>query len=504
MGVWSRLSEALPGSGHLSTVDAARAAPPPSPLAPIDLQDPSQVAGVMSIAARIGDILLSSGTGNRDAHAQLKAVTAAYGLVYCHVSITFNTIMLSTTIGTSHKQPVQVFRVSRDFGTDFSKLAEVDRLIRSIQAGATAPAVAEKVLDELEARPRDYGFKTAIWGWALLGGSVAMLLGGTWFMALVTFWTSFLIIGINELLARQGLPAFFLQIVGGFVATMPTAIIFDIAQQFGYQIRPSQIIASCIIVLVAGLSLVQSLQDGMTGSVVTGSARFFDTIIMTAGIVAGVALGMQTAAFFGISLPPMEAVSPPNFASTVFLVCSAALASVGFAIGVYAEKAAIWVSAASGLLAAATYYLLLLPIGMGGVAATVAAATVVGLAGGLLARRFLVPPLITAVAGITPLLPGLLLYRSLYALLNEQTLVGFTNLFLALAIAGALAAGVVFGEWIARKIRRPSNFTPYAAFRRATRFSFQALARAQRAARPRPRPRPHHRRSGGVRRPEER
>lgn len=498
MGVLSRLSEWLPGSGRLSTVDAARAAPPPSPLAPIDLQDPSQVAGVMSIAARIGDILLSSGTGNRDAHAQLKAVTAAYGLVFCHVSITFNTIMLSTTIGTTQKQPVQIFRVSRGFGTDFSKLAEVDRLIRSIQAGATPPAIAEKILDEIEARPRDYGFKTAIWGWALLGGSVAMLLGGSWFVGLVTFFTSYLIIGVNELLLRRGLPPFFLQIVGGFVATMPTAVIFDFAQQLGYQIKPSQIIASCIIVLVAGLSLVQSLQDGMTGSVVTGSARFFDTMLMTAGIVAGVALGMQTADFLGISLPPMEATGPPNFANRLFLVVVAAGSSAGFAIGVYAERAAVWVSAASGMLAATAYHLVFIPLGFGEISSTVAAATVVGLAGGLLARRFLVPPLITAVAGITPLLPGLMLYRSLYALLNEQALVGFTNLFLALAIAGALAAGVVLGEWIARKIRRPQRFNPYGAFRRARRFSFQALARAQRAARPRPRA--HPRRSGGVHR----
>ncbi|AWB82607.1 amino acid export carrier protein [Corynebacterium yudongzhengii] len=493
MGFLSRLSNRLPGSGHLSTVDTARAAPPPSPLAPIDLQDPSQVAGVMSIAARIGDILLSSGTGNRDANAQLRAVTAAYGLVYCHVSITFDTIMLSTTIGEDNKQPVQVFRVARSFGTDFSKLAEVDRLIRSIQSGATPPAVAEKVLDELEARPRDYGFKTSIWGWALMGGAIAMLLGGSWFVGLVTFITSYLIIGVNEILARRGLPAFFLQITGGFVATVPTAIIYDVAQQLGYQIRPSQIIASCIIVLVAGLSLVQSLQDGITGSVVTGSARFFDTILMTAGIVAGVALGMQAASWVGISLPPMEAISPPNFANALFLTFIAAFVCIGFAVGVYAERSAIWVSGAAGMLGAGAYHLVFIPLGFGSVSATVSSATVVGLAGGLLARRFLVPPLITAIAGITPMLPGLMLYRALYALLNEQALIGFTNLFLALATAGSLATGVVLGEWLARKLRRPQTFRPYQAYRRARRFSFQALSAAQKVARSRPR------RSHGVR-----
>lgn len=43
---------------HVATVDTAMAAPPPSPLAPVDLTDPAQVTGVMEIAARIGEILI--------------------------------------------------------------------------------------------------------------------------------------------------------------------------------------------------------------------------------------------------------------------------------------------------------------------------------------------------------------------------------------------------------------------------------------------------------------
>lgn len=485
VGVLSRLSEILPGSGRLSTIDTARAAPPPSPLAPINLQDPAQVAGVMSIAARIGDILVGSGTGNRDAQAQVRAVTSAYGLIYCHIAITMNTIQLSASVGTgANKQPVQVFRVARTPKTDFSKLAEVDRLIRSIQSGATGPDIAEKILDELEARPRGFGFRTAIWGWALLGGAVAILLGGGLFVAAVAFVASFVIIGLNEVLARRGLPDFFLQVLGGFIATLPAAVIYEFAQQFGIQIRPSQIIASCIIVLVAGLSLVQSLQDGMTHATITGSARFFDTILMTTGIVAGVAMGISAAGMFDIDLPPMEATSPPNFTGALVMVAASAVICAGFAVGVYGERSAIAVSMAAGMLGASTFHLIFLPLGMGTVMASGAAAVVIGLSGGLLARRFLIPPLITAIAGITPLLPGLMLYRAMYALLSEQTLVGFTNLFLALAIAGSLAAGVVLGEWMARRIRRPQDFRPYAALRRAGRFSFQALARRPKAPRP--------------------
>ena len=93
------------------------------------------------------------------------------------------------------------------------------------------------------------------------------------------------------------------------------------------------------------------------------------------------------------------------------------------------------------------------------------AATVVGFAGGTMARRAFTPPLVVAVAGITPLLPGLALYRGLYAMLNDQLLVGITSLLAAFAIGSALAAGVTLGEWFARVLRRPRLLRTWTATR---------------------------------------
>ena len=88
-------------------------------------------------------------------------------------------------------------------------------------------------------------------------------------------------------------------------------------------------------------------------------------------------------------------------------------------------------------------------------------ATLIGLIGGLLARRYQVPPLIVAIAGVTPLLPGLAIYRGMYGMLHDQLTVGLGNLTIAMSTAMTLSAGVVFGEWIARKIRRPRGLGKY-------------------------------------------
>lgn len=85
----NNLKTNLRGTGaNISTVDAAKAAPPPSPLAPVDLTNPAHLTGVMEIAARIGEILISSGNSNSDVRAQIHSVLSAYGLYQAHVDIT--------------------------------------------------------------------------------------------------------------------------------------------------------------------------------------------------------------------------------------------------------------------------------------------------------------------------------------------------------------------------------------------------------------------------------
>ena len=273
------------GGGRIATIDAAKAAPPPSPLAPVDLTDPAQVAGVMDLAARVGDILLASGTSNRDTVVQVHAVASAYGLHYMHVDITLNTITVFTTIGVEQKLPVSVFRVVSNMRTDFSKLSEVDRLIRSIQAGATSPDIATKILDGLYRSPASYGFKTSLVGWGGLAALVSVMIGGGWLPAVVSFLIGVVIIGMDAVLRRQKLPPFFHNVFGGFIATLLAAVAYSWSPD---NVTPSHIIAAGIVVMLANLSLVQSLQDGITGAPVTASARFFETFLLTSAIVAGV------------------------------------------------------------------------------------------------------------------------------------------------------------------------------------------------------------------------
>jgi uncharacterized membrane protein YjjB (DUF3815 family) len=63
------------------------------------------------------------------------------------------------------------------------------------------------------------------------------------------------------------------------------------------------------------------------------------------------------------------------------------------------------------------------------------------------------PPLVMAVAGIAPLLPGLTTYRGLLELVVDNNPAGLLTLLSAAGIGLALAAGVVLGEFLAQPVR---------------------------------------------------
>lgn len=453
-------------SGNRSTIDTIRTAPPPSPLAPVDLTDTAQVHLVMDTAARIGDLLLSAGTGNTDAKAQVKAVTSAYGLYGCHVDITLNTITIYSP-STDSTTPISTFRVVHALNSDFSRLTEVDRLIRSIVNGATELELTRKILTDIETSPPPYRIRWATLAWGGFAGAVALMLGGEPLVALIATITSIIIMATNVWLASKSLPLFFQNLTGGIIATIPAALTFSFARALDHYLSPSLVIASCIVAMLAGLTLVQALQDGVTGAPVTSSARFFETVLMTGGIISGIAMGLMLTSRLGITLPPIDTSSTQGtFGGAAVQILGGVGAAMFFAIASFCERRALVVATFTALVAYSLYRFLQVQLDTGDVTAAGITATFVGLAGGLLSRRYLIPPQITAIVGITPLLPGLALYRGMYSMLTDQFVVGISNLGIALATATALAAGVVLGEWIARRLRRPRILYRYNDLRR--------------------------------------
>jgi uncharacterized membrane protein YjjB (DUF3815 family) len=216
---------------------------------------------------------------------------------------------------------------------------------------------------------------------------------------------------------------------------------------------PTVAIAAGLVVLLAGLSLVGSVGDVITGAPVTAAARFFELVMMTAATIAGVALVLHLANRFGAPFVAISADAPPALAELPARVAFGAASAAAFALACYAERTAAMAAAFGGAVGIVAF-LLAQGAGLGAVVASFVAAVPIGLVGRLMERRNLAPPLVVSITGIVPLLPGLALLHGIYAILNDQHAVGFASVLGALAIGTALAAGVTLGEWSSRQVRR--------------------------------------------------
>ncbi|MGB3769588.1 MAG: threonine/serine exporter family protein [Rhodococcus sp. (in: high G+C Gram-positive bacteria)] len=439
-------------SGHRrAIVDTPAGAP--SPLQPIDLMDDARVAEVLDLAVRVGEVTLAAGTGAIDTANQVQFIASTYGLSRCDVSVTYNSIVVSAYRGPT-LPPASTMRVVQYRSMDFTRLADVDALARKIRLEVPTPSDALAELKELIRAPHPYNRWIATLAWAGMAASVSVLLGGGLLVAVVSFLTTMVIDRVGRVLNRAGLPFFFQQVVGGFIASAPAITLYSFQRELNIEISPSLVIAAGVTVLLSGLSLVGSVQDAITGAPITAAARFFELLMMTGGIIAGVATTLRLASLLGLDLPILSNIAPPELTEVPTKVLAGAFTAMFYALACYAERRGLTVAFFGGLVGALVY-LIAQQVGFGPVLSAAIAATLVGLAGGLMARRALIPPLIVAVAGITPLLPGLSVYRGLFALLNEQTLLGLSALLAAVGTGGALAAGATLGEWGARTLRRP-------------------------------------------------
>ncbi|MGY4653395.1 uncharacterized membrane protein YjjP (DUF1212 family) [Mycobacterium sp. URHB0021] len=410
------------------------------------------VVEVLDLAGNIGAILMASGTPATATMDQVTAITTAYGIDRCEVDVINTTIHVAAFLGPT-SPPASTLHIVQSRSLDFSRLAAVDRLIARIRAGHVSPSKARDELDAIITAPHPYKRWIATLAWGALAFATAGTLGAGLLACLVSALSAMTIDRVNRILNRQGLPFFFQYAVGGAIATAPPLVLYWLSPRLGLQFEPTVAIAAGLVVLLAGLSLVGSVGDVITGAPVTAAARFFELVMMTAATIAGVALVLHLANRFGAPFVAISAEAPPALAEWPARVAFGAASAVAYAVACYAERSAA-MAAAFGGAAGTVVFLLAQGAGLGAVVASFAAAVPIGLVGRLMERRNLAPPLVVSIAGIVPLLPGLALLHGIYAILNDQHAVGFASVLGAMAIGTALAAGVSLGEWSSWKVRR--------------------------------------------------
>lgn len=423
--------------------------------------------GVLELAVRIGEAMLSLGAAAAEVTDAIHEVGRAFR-IDCQVDLTFTSILVSHDPGPG-ADPVTVLRVVQSRSADYGRLTRVLRLADDVAAGQPGGphdrspgdpgAVLARVeaaharLDEIVSAPHAYRRSLVTLVLAVMAAGVAVLLGGGVWVTLVAGGTTAMIDVVVWRLASWGFPPFFLQAAGAAVATTVAVLLFVLVPLLPVELTtlpPSLVVASGIVVLLAGLSLVGAAEDAINGFPVTATARVFEVLLLTLGIVVGIGAVLDAARQAGVTLELIDRPGAPW--PLVVQVVAAAVVAGAWALASYAGPSAALVAAAVGGLAWVLYSTGG-QAGVGPAASSAGAAFVIGLTGEALSDRLRVPAIVTSVSGIVPLLPGLAIYQGLFMLVEEGGTGGASQILLHAATVGfGLGAGVTLGKLVGERL----------------------------------------------------
>ncbi|WP_246056616.1 threonine/serine ThrE exporter family protein [Nocardioides eburneiflavus] len=438
----------------------------------------------MDLCLRIGEMLLSSGAGAADVTATMRSVADHLGLRHAEIDVTF------TALSMSHQRsaddvPTLMMRHVQQRDIDYEDLTAVDHLVRDVLTDQADLYLARSRMATIVSLGHAFPRWAVTVAWMVMAASVGVFLGGGPVVSVVAAVAAALIDRVQVVLARRRLPFFYLQVAGGAIATLLAA---GVAAS-PIEVDPSLVVTANIIMLLAGIGLMGAVQDALTGFYLTSSARLIEAMMATAGIIAGVALGISVADTVGFELGQLVP-GKVQASDLPAVLLGAAVSAAAFSVASYAPRRAVLpialiTAVAAGISQAITV------AGFGRAAAAGAAAFFIGLVAYAVAGRVRVPPLVVAVPAIVPFLPGLSIYRGLTFLADGGFFVsqGILALMTAISVAIALASGVILGEYVAQPLKRearklesrlagPRLVGPFRAMTRAER---RALRRSEEA-----------------------
>lgn len=423
----------------------------------IPIIDDALASRIIHLAMRIASTMLSIGASSREVAEATLRVTRAYGLRRANVDVTFTSLTVSDHRDGSG-QPITLMQVVQSVGPDHQKLQRLHALVNEIDRGMEL-ADAAREFHRIRRTPFMYRPGIVVVVSSLLAVAVAIMYRAGWVVLLASGLAALCVVLTQRGLTRIRIPVFFSQVLGGVVLTAVAALVASLGRA-GIEpfvgVRVSLIVASGIILMLAGVAIVGAAQDAIDGFSLTATGRILDLTVMTLGLVVGILVGLQIADALGVGVPvPTDEIAFDAWPYQLIGSCGIAAAVAVMNGG---GLRIVLVSTGLGGIAWLGSYAVNSGLDLPSATAPFAGALLASVIGAIFAMKLHVPTVAVTTAAIIPLVPGAVLFRGLLGIVQSGTdqshlFVAFDSLLTAGMIGIALAAGATLGIVIGMPIQ---------------------------------------------------
>ena len=324
--------------------------------------------------------------------------------------ITYTTLMLNVC---DDERSFTQFRKCMKHGVNLAVLAAVSKLTWRILRGNTPIAATENAIARIRARALCYPHWGIALGAAVGSGGSCKLFGGSWEESLVATIAALMGFIAHRLSNKYAFNPYACAMITGFVATI---FAWAIPAALGLGTLWYALVA-CTIFLMPGLPSINAASDVLNRFTTSGMTRAMDTMLIIGGMTFGIAFAILIAGVGNISDVHIQPTD-----TYLNQAIAAALAAGGFSVMFNTPKKLLAIVAVEGIVTMLIRNVLMLEFGQPQALGSFVAAAFVGIAALKVIHIVHTPNTLLIIPPVIPLIPCVLLYRLLFAVLHIQTI----------------------------------------------------------------------------------
>lgn len=406
----------------------------------------------LDLLLRTGKLLVESSADTNRIDRNMKRVAAYLGIPEdkLHIDIKWSMLIVNVSDEAhsfSKFQKCEKHTVNMTTITDISKLSW-----QAIEQDYSLDKYEEE-LEKIVNKPRNFTHNLVSIGAAFACGGFCKLFGCDWIAFLMASICALVGFRTRAKCIEFGMNLYVSMGIAAFVATC----LAYLTSYTGLSSTPYHPLLACALFIIPGVPLINFIDDMIDNFLLVGITRASNAWMMIGSMTFGITLALKLLLMRDVTIDHKfsELSMVPHDTYFVYAV-AAAIAAMGFSMIFNIQCRLLWVVAFGGIIAVCTRNFVNFELGYGPIIGSLMGSFVVSLIAVKAVHWFHVPNHVLTIPSVIPMIPGVLMYRSLLGFIDISSSTGditraFTNGINSFLILICISIGVALPNIFARR-----------------------------------------------------
>ncbi|HEY9542185.1 threonine/serine exporter family protein [Prevotella sp.] len=435
-----------------------------------ELQTPAdlELRRKLDLLLKTGRLLVESSADTARILRNMQRTAAFLGLPEQHLHIFVNYTMLMVNLSDEHHSYVKFQRCEKH-GINMDAISAISKLSWKAIIDDYSLDQYEQELNQIKRKKRSYTDWQVATAAGFACGGFCVQFGCDWTAFFYASIAAILGMRLRTFLNHRGSNHYINIAVAAFISTIlawlssffsTDATLVSMLPSFMVSSTPWHPLLACALFIVPGVPIINFVSDMLGGYVQVGLVRFINTLLMVAAMAFGIAMAINVC---GINNFVTNLSMTPHHEYWEFAL-AAAISAVGFSTIFNIPRRLLPVVAIGGVIAVCTRNFVNLGpsngnvgLDMGLVAGSLVGSTLVSVIATQAMHWFHTPHHCLSIPSVIPMIPGVLMYRSLFAFIDMRGIVGevtvaMHNGIMASLVTLCIAVGVAIPNIFFRRM----------------------------------------------------